>query len=162
MQEVRSLIVQIADIGLSLIALALVVAVIFGGPVPFLAAPAANLTGLAAALAAQGAVGLAAAGLIVWLFVRLGLVPAAAPASPARRGRDDLKKIAGVGPTIERKLRRMGWTRYEQIAGWSAADIAAVDAALRFRGRIGREKWVEQAATLAAGGETEFSRRVRK
>ena len=31
---------------------------------------------------------------------------------------------------------------------------------LDFKGRIERENWVEQARILAAGGQTEFSRRV--
>ena len=37
--------------------------------------------------------------------------------------------------------------------------LAWVDRHLRFKGRIDREKWIEQAKVLAAGGETEFSRR---
>jgi predicted flap endonuclease-1-like 5' DNA nuclease len=49
---------------------------------------------------------------------------------------------------------------YEQIANWTAADIARVSQSLDFKGRIERENWVEQARILASGGATEFSRRV--
>ncbi len=79
--------------------------------------------------------------------------------SSAKKKKDDLKKISGVGPTIEKKLHKMGVTRYRQIAKWKAADISRADDALNFKGRIKRENWVRQAKTLAGGGETEFSRR---
>ncbi|GBE42413.1 NADH dehydrogenase subunit E [bacterium BMS3Bbin10] len=79
--------------------------------------------------------------------------------TPAKK--DDLKKISGVGPTIEKKLHKMGVTRYRQIANWKAADISRADDALNFKGRIKRENWVKQAKTLASGGETEFSKRAK-
>lgn len=72
---------------------------------------------------------------------------------------DDLKRIKGVGPKLEEKLHGMGIYHYSQIAAWSEAEIAWVDDQLNFRGRIERDGWIEQAKTLAAGGETEFSRR---
>jgi NADH-quinone oxidoreductase subunit E len=88
----------------------------------------------------------------------------AASKAPAKRKKsakkkDNLKKISGVGPGIEKKLHKMGITRYRQIANWKAADIKKADDALNFKGRIKRENWVRQAKTLASGGETEFSRR---
>lgn len=88
----------------------------------------------------------------------------AASKAPAKRKKsakkkDNLKKISGVGPGIEKKLHKMGITRYRQIANWKAADIKKADDALNFKGRIKRENWVRQAKTLASGGETEFSKR---
>jgi predicted flap endonuclease-1-like 5' DNA nuclease len=88
----------------------------------------------------------------------------AAKKAPAKRKtaakkKDNLKKISGVGPGIEKKLHKMGVTSYRQIANWKAADINKADKALNFKGRIKRENWVKQAKTLAAGGETEFSKR---
>jgi large subunit ribosomal protein L21 len=62
---------------------------------------------------------------------------------------DDLKKISGVGPALEKKLNAAGVTRYDQIAGFSADDVARVDEALRLGGRITRDDWVAQAKTLA-------------
>ena len=73
---------------------------------------------------------------------------------------DDLKRIRGVGVLIEKKLNSLGISAYEQIANWTADDIAHVSEVLDFRGRIERENWVEQARILTAGGQTEFSRRV--
>ncbi len=73
--------------------------------------------------------------------------------------KDDLKKISGVGPVLEGKLNDLGVTHFQQIADFTAEKIAEVDAALNFKGRIEREDWLGQAAILAAGGETEFSKK---
>lgn len=62
---------------------------------------------------------------------------------------DDLKKISGVGPALEKKLHALGITQYAQIAAFSADDIAKVDDALSFKGRIERDNWIEQASELA-------------
>jgi len=64
---------------------------------------------------------------------------------------DDLKKISGVGPVLEKKLHGLGITKFAQVAAFTAEDIAKVDDALSFKGRIERDNWLEQAATLAAG-----------
>ena len=72
---------------------------------------------------------------------------------------DDLKRISGVGPKIEELLNARGIYHFDQIAGWSDAEIAWVDNDLSFKGRIAREDWIGQAKILAAGGETDFSRR---
>ncbi|MCB1492064.1 MAG: 50S ribosomal protein L21 [Rhodobiaceae bacterium] len=63
---------------------------------------------------------------------------------------DDLKKISGVGPVLEKKLHALGITKYAQVAAFTAEDIQRVDDALSFKGRIEREDWVSQAAALAA------------
>ena len=77
-------------------------------------------------------------------------------------GADDLKRIKGVGPKLEGILNDMGFYHFDQIAEWGPEQIAWVDARLQFKGRIERDNWVDQAELLAAGGETEFSRRVDK
>jgi small subunit ribosomal protein S2 len=64
---------------------------------------------------------------------------------------DDLKKIDGVGPALERKLNTLGVTRFDQIAGFSDEEIAKVDDALNYKGRVTRDDWVGQAKALAAG-----------
>jgi len=71
----------------------------------------------------------------------------AAPASDA----DDLKKLSGVGPALEKKLIEGGVTSFAQIAAWTEADVAAMDEKLSFKGRIEREGWIEQAKELAKG-----------
>lgn len=91
-----------------------------------------------------------------------GSRPAALDA--ARDGKaDDLKKIKGVGPKLEVMLNEMGFYHFDQIAAWSGEEVAWVDQNLKgFKGRVSRDNWVDQAAQLAAGGETEFSKRVGK
>ncbi len=73
----------------------------------------------------------------------------AAPEAPA--GADDLKKISGVGPALEKKLHALGVTSFQQIAEFSPEKIAEVDEQLNFKGRIEREDWIGQAKTLMAG-----------
>ncbi len=76
---------------------------------------------------------------------------------------DDLKRIKGVGPKLEKLLNSMGFWHLEQIAGWSDDEIAWVDSNLEgFRGRVTRDEWVKQAKVLADGGETEVSARAGK
>ena len=84
--------------------------------------------------------------------------PAAAPAkkaapkkAAAAAGGDDLKKLSGVGPALEKKLIEAGVTTFAQIASWGEAEIAEFDEKLSFKGRIEREGWVEQAKELANG-----------
>ncbi|MGI9436612.1 MAG: hypothetical protein ACR2Q4_17590 [Geminicoccaceae bacterium] len=72
---------------------------------------------------------------------------------------DDLKQISGVGPKLEKTLNGLGIFHFSQIAEFTPENAAWVDQHLRFKGRIARENWVEQAKILATGGETEFSRR---
>lgn len=83
---------------------------------------------------------------------------AAKPAATSS-GADDLKKISGVGPALEKKLHAADVTSFAQIADWSEDEVARMDDVLSFKGRITRDNWIEQAKILAAGGETEFSKR---
>ncbi|MBL4766650.1 MAG: NADH-quinone oxidoreductase subunit NuoE [Rhodobacteraceae bacterium] len=79
---------------------------------------------------------------------------------PAKSGAaDDLKKISGVGPVLEKKLHAADVSSFAQIAGWSDDDVSRMDDVLSFKGRISRDNWIEQATILAAGGETKFSKR---
>ncbi|WP_171239761.1 NADH-quinone oxidoreductase subunit NuoE [Ruegeria sp. HKCCA5491] len=72
----------------------------------------------------------------------------------ARDGKaDDLKVLKGVGPKLEEKLNDLGIYHYDQISTWTAGNIAWVDTQLKFKGRIERDGWVEQATSLAAGNE---------
>ena len=81
--------------------------------------------------------------------------PKAEKKAPAKvdapAGGDDLKRLSGVGPALEKKLLTAGVTTFAQIAAWTEADIAEFDEKLSFKGRIEREGWVEQAKELAKG-----------
>jgi hypothetical protein len=83
--------------------------------------------------------------------------------APLEGKADDLKRIKGIGPELERLCNRLGFWHLDQIAAWTSDEIAWVDANLEgFKGRVTRDNWVEQAKVLASGGETEFSKRVDK
>ncbi len=82
--------------------------------------------------------------------------------SESQGPKDDLKKIRGIGPAIEKLLHSLGIYYYEQIASWEEDEVTWVDSKLQFPGRIVREEWVEQAKILKGGGETEFAQRYEK
>ncbi|MDU8929036.1 hypothetical protein RXV86_16705 [Alisedimentitalea sp. MJ-SS2] len=91
-----------------------------------------------------------------------GIKPAALD-GPRDGQADNLKEIKGIGPKLEILCNELGFYHFDQIAGWTADEVAWVNANLKgFKGRVSRDNWVEQAKILAAGGETEFSERVDK
>ena len=61
---------------------------------------------------------------------------------------DNLQQISGIGPVIERRLNDLGVFTLAQIAEWDEANRNWVNAYLAFKGRIDRERWVEQAQEL--------------
>ena len=62
---------------------------------------------------------------------------------------DDLKKIHGVGPKIEKLLNGMGIMSFLQVANFTPEDIETVTLALdAFPGRIERDDWVGSADQL--------------
>ncbi|MEO1227679.1 MAG: hypothetical protein AAFZ18_02150 [Myxococcota bacterium] len=69
--------------------------------------------------------------------------------SASRGDPDDLQRIHGVGPKLAKMLNNIGVFYFWQIAEWGSEDIARVDSMLAsFRGRIERDRWVEQAQGL--------------
>lgn len=88
-----------------------------------------------------------------------GVKPAGLEA--ARDGKaDDLKLIKGVGPKMEKLCNALGFYHFDQIANWTADEVAWVDDNLEgFKGRVSRDDWVAQAKILAEGGETDFSKK---
>ena len=74
--------------------------------------------------------------------------PKAAPKAAAAEA-DDLKKLSGVGPAMEKKLIEAGITSYAQIAAWTEAEIAEIDEKLALKGKAEKEGWVAQAQDLA-------------
>ena len=70
---------------------------------------------------------------------------------------DDLQRLKGVGPKLASTLRELGITRFEHLAGLSANEVALLDERLgAFRGRIARDRLVEQASYLERGDTEGF------
>lgn len=64
--------------------------------------------------------------------------------------RDDLKRVKGIGPFIEKKLNALGIYTWRQIANFTAEDEDVVNDAIEFfPGRIRRDSWSSQAETFA-------------
>ncbi|MGY4397997.1 putative flap endonuclease-1-like 5' DNA nuclease [Sphingomonas sp. UYAg733] len=75
----------------------------------------------------------------------------------------NITQLKGLGPKLAAQLAELGITRVDQIAVMSPAEIAELDAKLgTFKGRIARDRWVEQAKLLSvgdrAGYEAEFGK----
>jgi len=64
---------------------------------------------------------------------------------------DDLKRLSGVGPALEKKLLEAGVTSFAQIAAWTEKDVEEFGEKLSFKGRIEREGWIDQAKEFAKG-----------
>jgi len=62
---------------------------------------------------------------------------------------DDLKLIKGVGAVLERRLNDAGIFHFWQIAALRKAQMDALEAILRFPGRMTRDNWKAQARALA-------------
>jgi predicted flap endonuclease-1-like 5' DNA nuclease len=82
--------------------------------------------------------------------------PPPAPAPTVAKA-DNLQLLKGVGPKLVVLLNGLGVTRFQQIAEWTDADIARIDAQLgAFQGRIARDNLVDQASYLARGDKAGF------
>jgi NADH-quinone oxidoreductase subunit E len=89
-----------------------------------------------------------------------GTKPAALTA-PRGGKADDLTLIWGIGPKLAALCNRLGFFHFDQIAGWTAAEVAWVDDNLEgFKGRVTRDKWVAQARVLATGGTAAEAERI--
>ena len=72
-------------------------------------------------------------------------------AAPRDGQADDLKRINGIGPKIEGLLNEMGFYHFDQVASWTEAEATWVNSRLKFKGRIQREDWINQAKALTRG-----------
>ena len=86
-------------------------------------------------------------------------VDVAPPAGPA----DDLKQLKGVGPKFVARLNELGITRFDQLAGMNATEVAHLDERLGpFQGRLARDRVIEQADLLARGDTETFEEKFGK
>jgi small subunit ribosomal protein S2 len=70
--------------------------------------------------------------------------------SSPRGGVDDLSKLKGVGPQLEKQLNEAGIFHFWQVAAMTEADVVSVDASMKLNGRIARDGWVDAAKALVA------------
>jgi small subunit ribosomal protein S2 len=70
--------------------------------------------------------------------------------SAPRGAPDDLVKLSGVGPQLEKKLNDAGIYHYWQLAAMTPDDVKTIDRDLKLNGRIDRDGWVNQARGLLA------------
>ena len=76
---------------------------------------------------------------------------------------DDLVKLKGIGPKLAALLNSRGLTRFDQIATLSPAQIDDLDITLgAFRGRMSRDRVVDQADYLARGDIDGFEQKYGK
>ncbi len=80
------------------------------------------------------------------------LAPRVATPEPAtRRSGDDLQRIHGIGKVLAGRLNTLGYHTFADVAHWKRSDVERVAASIHtFPDRIDRDRWVEQARTLAA------------
>ena len=73
--------------------------------------------------------------------------------SAPRGGRsDDLGLIWGVADMLAEALNAMGIWHFDQIAKWTPANVVWFEAQMDgFKGRVARDKWIEQCHKLAGG-----------
>ena len=77
--------------------------------------------------------------------------------------RDDLCRLKGVGPKFADALHGLGFNRFEQLASLTPTEIERLDSQLgAFRGRITRDRIVEQADYLARGDSDGFEQKFGK
>ena len=83
---------------------------------------------------------------------------------PGARGPpDDLQMLKGVGPRLVAQLNQSGITRFDQLAGLGANEVALLDARMgAFSGRIARDRLVEQACYLARDDRDGFEAKFGK
>ncbi|MBA4173227.1 MAG: NADH-quinone oxidoreductase subunit NuoE [Hyphomicrobium sp.] len=79
-------------------------------------------------------------------------------AAPRDGKADELGLIWGVADKLEAKMNALGVWHFDQIAAWTPAHVAWFEHAMEgFKGRIARDKWIEQCKKLAAGWRPEGS-----
>lgn len=83
--------------------------------------------------------------------------PPLAEVAPVVADADELGQLKGVGPKLAARLAELGYTRFDQVAALTTDAAEALDAQLgTFKGRLTRDRWIEQAGYLAKGDRAGF------
>lgn len=121
-----------------------------------------HMAAAASAREGRGLAGEAAAGMadvtgeIIGAPVHRKLADADGPA-------DDLLLLKGVGPKLATTLQDLGFHRFEQIASLTPNEVDRIDERLgSFRGRLTRDRIVEQADYLARNDIDGFEQKFGK
>ena len=70
---------------------------------------------------------------------------------------DDFQRLKGVGPKFAQMLQARGFFRFDQLASLTPEEIVRLDPQMgAFRGRIERDRIVEQADYLSRGDQEGF------
>jgi predicted flap endonuclease-1-like 5' DNA nuclease len=76
---------------------------------------------------------------------------------------DDFQRLKGVGPKFAQMLQARGFFRFDQLASLTTEEIARLDPHLGpFKGRIVRDRIVEQSQFLARGDQDGFETKFGK
>src|SRR5688572_3783521 len=76
---------------------------------------------------------------------------------------NDLQMLKGVGPRLAKQLNEAGITRFDQLAGLGATEVAMLDSRMgAFAGRVVRDRLVEQACYLARDDRDGFEAKFGK
>ena len=87
-----------------------------------------------------------------------GVTPVKPPllAAPRDGKGDELGLIWGVADKIAAKMNALGIWHFDQIAAWTPAEVAWFEEQMEgFKGRIQRDKWIEQCQKLSQGWRPE-------
>ncbi len=81
-----------------------------------------------------------------------------APAAPTQSYADGpVTQLKGLGPKVAAQLGALGVATVGEMAALSDSEAQRIDAQLgNFTGRMGRDRWIEQARLLAAGDKAGF------
>jgi len=83
--------------------------------------------------------------------------PVDTPVSAPAFADGPVTQLKGLGPKVATQLGALGVTTVGQMAALSESEAQSIDAQLgNFTGRMGRDRWVEQARLLAAGDKAGF------
>jgi predicted flap endonuclease-1-like 5' DNA nuclease len=91
------------------------------------------------------------------------VAPAPLVSTPPAPAAAALTRLKGLGPKLATTLAGLGFTTVDQIAALTPAEAEALDAQLgTFKGRMARDRWIDQAKLLSAGDtagyEAEFGK----
>ncbi len=83
--------------------------------------------------------------------------PTLAPVPAIDYAAEPVTQLKGLGPKVAGRLAELGVTTIGEMAALSDAQAESIDAQLgAFTGRMGRDRWIEQARLLAAGDRAGF------